>query len=79
MAHTFLYTTETEGKPTTLKFKSHTPQTLIFEVTVLTEPAIQPFEMRLDEGGWQLPEQLPEPVKALEPALLEAAEKFTRS
>jgi len=78
MAHTFLYATENDGKPTTLRFKSYTPKTYEFEVTVLSDPALEPFTITLDRGQWKMPNHLPEPIRTLEQTVLEAAEKFKR-
>jgi len=78
MALTFLYAIETDGSNIALKFESPTRQTSEFMVTFLTAPHVKPFTMVRDQDRWQLPEELPEEVKALERELLEAAKKFQR-
>lgn len=78
MAHTFLYTIETEGINAALKFESPTKATSEFMVTFLTAPHIKPFTMMLEGDIWRLPGQIPEEVRALEQELLAAARKFQR-
>jgi hypothetical protein len=78
MAHTFLYTIETEGINAALKFESRTKATSEFMVTFLTAPHIEPFTMMLEGETWTLPGHIPEEVKVLEQELLHAARKFQR-
>jgi hypothetical protein len=78
MAHTFLYTIETEGINAALKFESRTKSTSEFMVTFLTAPHIEPFTMVLRDERWVLPGLLPEEVRVLEQELLHAARKFQR-
>jgi hypothetical protein len=78
MAHTFLYTIETPQSNIAVKFASPTKVTSEFLVTFLTAPHIEPFTMMLQNEKWQLPEQMPAEVRALEEELLKAARKFQR-
>jgi hypothetical protein len=78
MAHTFLYTIETEEGNAAIKFQSSTKTISKFMVTFLTAPHIKPFTMVLEGSRWKIACQVPEEVKAVEQELLNAATKFQR-
>jgi len=78
MSRTFLYAIDAGDTQIALKFESSTPKTFEFMVTFLTAPHVDPFTMVLDKDKWQLPDELPHEVKALETELLAAAKKFQR-
>ena len=78
MAHTFLYTIETEEGNAAIKFQARTKTISEFMVTFLTAPHIKPFTMVLDGSKWKIACQVPDEVKAVEQELLQAAVKFQR-
>jgi hypothetical protein len=78
MAHTFLYTTENQGYNSAVKFESPSRVITEFVVTILNEPDIHPFVMKLEDGSWTVPQQSCEVIKAIETELIEAARRFQR-
>jgi hypothetical protein len=78
MAHTFLYTIETESINAAVKFQSRTKTISEFMVTFLTAPHIKPFTMVLENSKWKIACQVPDEVRAVEHELLDAARKFQR-
>ena len=79
MAYTFLYTNENDLSSPTIKFVSPDRAVKEFIVTVLNDPAIQPFRMLLQQGQWHIVSDVCQKVRALEPVLIEAAQRFRRS
>lgn len=78
MAYTFIYTADNEGQLATIKFESKETETVEFDVTILTDPEIQPFKVKLHNDQWVLPRTFPEKLKGMERHITEAAEKFKR-
>lgn len=78
MAYTFIYTADNEGQIATIKFESRETEIIEFDVTILTDPEIKPFKVKLHEDKWVIPGSVPEKVKHIERHITEAAEKFKR-
>ncbi|RYD57571.1 MAG: hypothetical protein EOP56_07260 [Sphingobacteriales bacterium] len=75
--YTFLYTVESKENRAALKFESLSNREQ-FTVTVLNEPELSPFVMRLEKDEWIITCDVCSKVRALEPTLVEAAAKFKR-
>jgi hypothetical protein len=78
MAYTFIYTADNEGQLATIKFESRETEIIEFDVTILTDPEIKPFKIKLDNERWTIPGAVPEKIRGMEKHITEAAEKFKR-
>lgn len=75
--YTFLYTVESKDNRAAIKFETIANLSQ-FTVTVLNEPELSPFVMKLVKDEWIITCDVCNKVRALEPALREVAVKFKR-
>jgi hypothetical protein len=77
MKYTFLYTVENKDNRAAIKFETVSNMSQ-FTVTVLNEPELSPFVLKLIKGEWKITCDVCSKVRALEPTLREVAVKFKR-
>lgn len=78
MMYTFIYAAETDRGPAAIKFESKSQDIREFDVTILSDPEIQPFKIVLDQGEWRLPRKACDKIRSIGREITEAARKFQR-
>lgn len=78
MGHTFLFTTEVEGRTSAIKFESVFCNATEFKVTMLSKPEIPAFTISLEKGDWHVNSNGCLLIASIKDRLIEAAKRFQR-